>query len=103
MKQIHDNTRLSYAEGLREGLFSARERAILSVLENARSPLEDREIMQAIGFRDMNAVRPRVTELIQAGVLEERGTTIDQLTRKNVRMVRIAKPRPTQLELLGVA
>ena len=102
MKRIHEDSRLSYAEGLREGLFSARELAILCVLESARSPLEDREIMEALRYTDMNAVRPRITELVKAGVLEERGTTIDGVTRKTVRMVQIARPHGAQLELVGV-
>lgn len=44
---------------------------------NYEIPLSDREVMIILGFNDMNSVRPRITELIQEGVLEECGTVKD--------------------------
>lgn len=48
----------------------------------------DREVMRGMGFTDMNAVRPRITELIDAKLVEEVGETVDPTTRKTVRIVR---------------
>lgn len=50
---------------------SPRQRLIISVLQNSVVPLTEREIMYRLGFSDTNAVRPRVNELLKAGVLQE--------------------------------
>ena len=50
----------------------------------------DRQICVALDFADMNAIRPRVSELLDRGILVEDGSTIDGVTRKTVRLVRIA-------------
>jgi len=52
-------------------------------------PRTDRGIKTALGFEDMNAVRPRITELIEAGTLEEIGTMKDPITKKNVRILQL--------------
>lgn len=49
----------------------------------------DREVMIALKFTDMNAVRPRITDLIKAGRLEESGSCEDTLTGRQVRVIRI--------------
>ncbi len=48
-------------------------------------PMTDREVCSALGYKDMNAVRPRMTELIQQGVLIECGKVRDYLTGRRVR------------------
>lgn len=51
--------------------------------------LIDREVMAALGFTDPNKVRPRITELVLAGVLDECGWRIDPETGKKVRQTRL--------------
>ena len=51
--------------------------------------LTDREVMQGMGFKDMNAVRPRITELLAKKILEENGSTRDHETKRYVRKVRL--------------
>ena len=53
-------------------------------------PATDRQVMIGLGFADMNAVRPRITELIDAHLLYECGQKIDPATRKTVRIVKVA-------------
>lgn len=56
--------------------------------------LTDREIMKRLGFTDMNAVRPRITELIDRGIVEECGDVKDSVTGMTVRLVRLKKTQP---------
>lgn len=105
MKTIHANSLAAYDAG-REELFSARELAILAFLKSApfgmeNVPRTDREIMTALGFTDMNSVRPRITELIKDGVLAEEGSVECQTTLKQVRLVCFSRApsKPGQAEL----
>lgn len=50
-------------------------------------PKTDRQIKEALGYPDMNMVRPRVTELIRTGRLIEIDYVIDRITKKTVRRV----------------
>lgn len=83
---MHPNSLLAYHQG-RTDLFSKRQQGVLAVL--AKGPATDREIMIALERTDPNAVRPRVTELLAAGVLEEAGQRTDPMTRKTVRIVKL--------------
>lgn len=58
----------------------------------AHGPMSDREIMDALGFRDPNTVRPRVTELIRCGLLVEHSAVRCPVTGKTVRRVAVRKP-----------
>jgi DNA-binding Lrp family transcriptional regulator len=49
-------------------------------------PRTDREISRLLGYADMNAVRPRITELIEEGILIEAGKVKDPLTNRTVRV-----------------
>ena len=63
------------------------------VLESyAGAPMTDRDVMKFLRFTDMNAVRPRITELVERGLLVECGKTCDPATGRNVRLTR----RPAQ-------
>lgn len=67
---IHQHSIEAYhAEGQR---LSRRALAILAWLERYGAST-DREIVCGMGFSDMNCVRPRVTEAIEAGALVEVG------------------------------
>lgn len=75
-----------------------RAAAILhEIRENGKGT--DREIMRRMGFTDPNAVRPRITELVDAKLLEEVGETTCPITRKTVRVVDV--PRKPQRELFA--
>ncbi len=50
------------------GLFTPRAKRILD-LYRERGPMTDRQVMQKLGYTDMNAVRPRISSLVEAGWL----------------------------------
>lgn len=64
-----------------------RYNQILRVLDK---PMTAREIAYKLGFHDLNAVRPRLTELTQDGEVEECGTKHDELTDRKVTLYRRA-------------
>ena len=49
----------------------------------------DREVMAGLGHSDMNTVRPRITEMIEFGVLAETGETACPVTNRTVRIVNV--------------
>lgn len=73
-----------------------------AVLEWVRGhgPATDREIMRGLGFADPNTVRPRVTELVEWGLLAEIGRRVDSLTHKTVRVVDVPRG-PAQMRLIA--
>lgn len=52
-------------------------------------PATDRQVMQGLGFTDMNAVRPRISELIDARLVVECGEVRCGVTRQRVRLVKL--------------
>jgi hypothetical protein len=93
--KMNSNSINAYYEE-RENL-SRRCKQVLQAVENL-GKATDRTIKSYLGFEDMNAVRPRVTELIKAGQLEEAGQTKDTITNKKVRLVKLRQATP-QMEL----
>jgi LmbE family N-acetylglucosaminyl deacetylase len=86
---VHPNSVKAYHEGMLDDSFNIREREIIQALK-VLGRAADREIMEYLGYQDLNSVRPRLTELInQAGILEEVGKEFDSQTKKTVRIVRI--------------
>lgn len=85
---IHANSLEAYHDG-EMGAFTKRESEILSAFDRL-GVLTDRECLSALNYPDMNAVRPRITELIQKGVLSEVGETKCPVTEKTVRLCKIA-------------
>ncbi|HWS31019.1 MAG TPA: DNA gyrase [Clostridia bacterium] len=59
----------------------SRQQMILGVLNR---PMTAREIAHQLGYYDLNAVKPRITELVQAGTLFEAGSKHDIYTDRNV-------------------
>jgi hypothetical protein len=92
---IHENSLDAYrAEQPR---LSARAMRVLEWIE-AHGAATDRQVMHGLGFKDPNAVRPRITELVDAGrLLEVRNTKCPE-TGKTVRVVDV-KRGPSQQEL----
>jgi predicted HTH transcriptional regulator len=77
---------------------SKRADAVLAWVTE-KGPRTDREIAYGMGFgENLNAVRPRITELIDAGLLMEVGDVRCPVTSKRVRRVDIRRPR--QLDLI---
>jgi predicted transcriptional regulator len=70
-----------------------RYRLIISALEREQKPMTDREIARYLGFSDMNAVRPRITELVQAGTIRDAGNKRDETTGRTVRTVALVNGR----------
>lgn len=97
MKTIHLNSITAYWQG-RTDLFNKRHRLIIGIFQSAHSPITDREAMIAARAADPNFVRPRITELIEAGILEESGSRVCPVTGKTVRLVKL-RVRETQREL----
>lgn len=53
----------------------------------AHGPATDRDVMVGLRLPDMNAVRPRCTELVDAGKLAEVGSRRCPVTGKTVRVL----------------
>jgi hypothetical protein len=85
-KRIHHNS-IEAFDAI-EDERSERAELIYRRLLNAPRPMTDRELMAALGFQDPNAVRPRITELIDNRWLVETGSVECPVTSKRVRRVR---------------
>lgn len=54
------------------------------ILDNWDGAMTAREIGRKLGYTDLNAVKPRITELSAMGQLVEAGKKFDTVTRRNV-------------------
>ena len=86
---MHANSLAAYRE--ERPVLSKRAADVLEVVRMF-GPLTDREIVDTLGYRDMNAIRPRVTELIDARLLVEHDRVRCQVTGKTVRRVKAREP-----------
>ncbi len=64
-----------------------RKADIVGAYRRAGRPLTDRQVRDDLGLREMNDVRPRITELVKARKLVEVGKYKDEYTRTSVRLV----------------
>jgi hypothetical protein len=80
---IHKNTMDAYL-ALK---VSDREREALDALHMLGGRATDREIARAMGSADPNRARPRITALIDRGILREVDTVKCAETGRNVRVV----------------
>ena len=71
---------------------SKRQREALAALAALGGRATDRQLARQMGTEDCNRARPRVTELLKAGVLVEFGDVPDGVSGKMVRMVMLAQP-----------
>ncbi len=62
---------------------------ILQIHHMMGRPLTDREVKEIGKYSDMNMCRPRLSELIEMGRLEECGSVKDVVTKKTVRLTRL--------------
>ncbi len=89
-KMIHQNSLSAHAEERDAGRLSKRATEIINAFKADLEELwTDRQVMRHLGFMEPNAVRPRITELIKCGKLEECGSMRDPQTGKRVRVVRL--------------
>ena len=93
MRSIHPNSVAAYWQG-NEELFGQRHQKVIAALRASAISLTDREIMIRCGFTDMNAVRPRITELIDCGIAIPCGSIECPITHKTVRKVQLRKFEP---------
>lgn len=84
---VHQNSKISYEETKAEGKLTKRQALILQWLLANPGSHTDREIAQGLRFTDMNAVRPRITELVDQRLLEEVSTIKCDITGRPVRKV----------------
>lgn len=92
---IHENSLAAYySEADR---LSRRAWLVLAYVKS-HGPLTDRQVMHGMGFKEPNCVRPRITELIDAGKLQEIRSIRCPETGKTVRVVAVP---PAQMELLA--
>ena len=87
MKDIHENSIVSYSQEKQSGRVETFQRRILVFLESATKPLTDRQIWTALGIWDVNNVRPHITKLKHLGLVKEVGKTKCLITGKTVRLV----------------
>lgn len=87
MSNRHPNSMLSLSELKGQGKLSKRAAAILQWLMAHPHPYTDREIAIRMAYPDMNCVRPRVTEMLQDGLLVEVDQVVCPITKKRVRRV----------------
>jgi predicted HTH transcriptional regulator len=84
-QNVHDNSRRTYHE--EAATIGKRAMDIMRFYRHCGGAVTDRDCMTALGFTDMNAVRPRITELVKSGLLREVGAIEDRITGKRVRLV----------------
>jgi len=95
---IHTNSIIAYYEGRFK--FSKRECEILGYLLMNPQPITDRKLKDALRYVDMDSVRPRITELIKKGCIEQCGRVTCSLTGKSVRLIKVRAMQATpQMEM----
>lgn len=62
-----------------------REALVLASFALSSCPLTDREVMERMGFAEPNSVRPRITALIERGLLYESRSVRCPTTGRTVR------------------
>ena len=67
---MHPNSLEAYAKATQA--LTGRRRMVHQLIEQ-HGPMSDRQVRDRLGFSDMNAVRPRISELVDLGLLEEVG------------------------------
>jgi DNA-binding Lrp family transcriptional regulator len=83
---VQTNSVATYIAEKQTGRIDKRESDILGALKTLGKATE-REIKKHLELEDMNSVRPRVTELMQRGLLRECGSLIDPSTGRPCRVV----------------
>lgn len=85
---MHEHSLQAYRE--ERPALQAREREVVDVLRMF-GPMTDRQVMECCGYAEPNAVRPRITRLIELGVLVEHDAVRCPVTGKRVRRVKVRR------------
>jgi hypothetical protein len=93
---MHHNSQTALEKIAADGTLSQRAAEILRFFRAHPRAFTDREVAMYLRYPDMNCVRPRITELIERGLLREVDSVKCPVTSKTVR--RVAPPAP-QAEL----
>ena len=91
MKDIHDNSRKSFAENEDSGKGPTYRMRIVELLAETGESMTDRAIQDRLNVEEKSNIQPEVTRLRQAGVIKEVGKTKCPITGKTVRIVCIKK------------
>ena len=85
---VHINSLLAYYDEIKN--FSKREAMVYGHIAMSPDYLTDRQVKDALfgNGGDMNACRPRISDLIRKGWIKEVGKVKDGVTGKQVRLVR---------------
>ena len=75
--------KMLYKKIVAEGLLSDRHQQVYNTIANYPNST-DREIMQLLGFKDANSVRPRRKELMDMGLIETVGKVKCKLSGRTV-------------------
>ena len=95
---VHIHSLLAFYANQRK--FTRRENEILGVfVRNNNQPLTDRQIKAVLQYADMNAIRPRCSELVDDNILMEVGSVVCPVTRKTVRLLKIREREEGQAML----
>lgn len=63
-----------------------RQKRKRQIIDALTEPMTARQIARKLGYADLNAVKPRLTELVNDGILEVAGKAYDMTTSRNVAM-----------------
>lgn len=85
---IHENSKQALYEE-RKSLSDRASKIYEYVRGQSSNSFTDRQIMTNLGFTEPNQVRPRITELVERGLLYESGSAKCDVTDKTVRLVKI--------------
>lgn len=83
---MHKNSLKAYKE--EKPKLSRRANEIYEFIKHSKQSHTDRDIMHALWFDEPNQVRPRITELLKIGLIQEDGNIKDKKTNKTVRKVK---------------
>jgi hypothetical protein len=89
--EVHVNSLAAWHAGERSGFFNDRELEVLQAF-HGREPSTDREIQGRCGYAEVAKVQPRISDLVNKGVLQEVGRKPCPVTGKKVRVCEIAPP-----------
>lgn len=68
---------------------ATRQKQVLAALRSG--PKTARQVMAFLGYSDLNTVRPRLTELAEAGRVVEAGTVWDGWSKRRVTIYKLAE------------
>lgn len=90
--EMHQNSLAAWHAGERAGFFNERELEVLQAYHNAGRPLRDREVQAMCEYAEVAKVQPRISDLVDKGVLIEVGRKRCPVTGKGVRTCEIGPP-----------